>query len=140
MTNNDVKEKVLKILEDNKIGTLATVKSNKPHTRYMTFFNDELKLYTATSKETDKTEEIEENPNVHILIGYDGEGLGDAYLEIEGRASVNASEELKEKIWNDHLKPWFDGPNDPNYIVLEIQPTDVRVMNSKDSSFEALEL
>ncbi|AGX03532.1 MULTISPECIES: pyridoxamine 5'-phosphate oxidase family protein [Bacillaceae] len=140
MTNNDVKEKVLKILEDNKIGTLATVKSNKPHTRYMTFFNDELKLYTATSKETDKTEEIEENPNVHILIGYDGEGLGDAYLEIEGRASVNASEELKEKVWNDHLKPWFDGPNDPNYIVLEIQPTDVRVMNSKDSSFEALEL
>ncbi|MCA1034375.1 MULTISPECIES: pyridoxamine 5'-phosphate oxidase family protein [Bacillus] len=140
MTNNDVKEKVLKILEDNKIGTLATVKSNKPHTRYMTFFNDELKLYTATSKETDKTEEIEENPNVHILIGYDGEGLGDAYLEIEGRASVNASEELKEKVWNDHLKPWFDGPNDPNYIVLEIQPTDVRVMNSKDSSFETLEL
>ncbi|MGD6855172.1 pyridoxamine 5'-phosphate oxidase family protein [Bacillus infantis] len=140
MTNNDVKDKVLKILEDNKIGTLATVKSNKPHTRYMTFFNDELKLYTATSKETDKTEEIEENPNVHILIGYDGEGLGDEYLEIEGRASVNASEELKEKVWNDHLKPWFDGPNDPNYIVLEIQPTDVRVMNSKDSSFETLEL
>ncbi|WP_306010063.1 pyridoxamine 5'-phosphate oxidase family protein [Bacillus sp. MMSF_3328] len=140
MTNNDVKEKVLKILEDNKIGTLATVKNNKPHTRYMTFFNDELKLYTATSKETDKTEEIEENPNVHILIGYDGEGLGDAYLEIEGRASVNASEELKEKVWNDHLKPWFDGPNDPNYIVLEILPTDVRVMNSKDSSFETLEL
>jgi general stress protein 26 len=140
MTNNDVKDKVLKILEDNKIGTLATVKNNKPHTRYMTFFNDELKLYTATSKETDKTEEIEENPNVHILIGYDGEGLGDAYLEIEGRASVNASEDLKEKVWNDHLKPWFDGPNDPNYIVLEIQPTDVRVMNSKDSSFETLEL
>ncbi|TYS46301.1 pyridoxamine 5'-phosphate oxidase family protein [Bacillus infantis] len=140
MTINDVKDKVLKILEDNKIGTLATVKSNKPHTRYMTFFNDELKLYTATSKETDKTEEIEENPNVHILIGYDGEGLGDEYLEIEGRASVNASEELKEKVWNDHLKPWFDGPNDPNYIVLEIQPTDVRVMNSKDSSFETLEL
>ncbi|MGD6875452.1 pyridoxamine 5'-phosphate oxidase family protein [Bacillus infantis] len=140
MTNNDVKDKVLKILEDNKIGTLATVKNNKPHTRYMTFFNDELKLYTATSKETDKTEEIEENPNVHILIGYDGEGLGDEYLEIEGRASVNASEELKEKVWNDHLKPWFDGPNDPNYIILEIQPTDVRVMNSKDSSFETLEL
>ncbi|MCA1039604.1 pyridoxamine 5'-phosphate oxidase family protein [Bacillus infantis] len=140
MTNNDVKDKVLKILEDNKIGTLATVKNNKPHTRYMTFFNDELKLYTATSKETDKTEEIEENPNVHILIGYDGEGLGDEYLEIEGRASVNASEDLKEKVWNDHLKPWFDGPNDPNYIVLEIQPTDVRVMNSKESSFETLEL
>ncbi|MGD6841707.1 pyridoxamine 5'-phosphate oxidase family protein [Bacillus infantis] len=140
MTNNDVKDKVLKILEDNKIGTLATVKNNKPHTRYMTFFNDELKLYTATSKETDKTEEIEENPNVHILIGYDGEGLGDEYLEIEGRASVNASEDLKEKVWNDHLKPWFDGPNDPNYIVLEIQPADVRVMNSKESTFETLEL
>jgi general stress protein 26 len=140
MTNNDVKEKVLQILENNKVGTLATVKNSKPHSRYMTFFNEELKLYTATSKETDKTEEIQENPNVHILIGYDGEGLGDAYLEIEGRASVNASEDLKEKVWNDHLKPWFDGPNDPNYIVLEIQPTDVRVMNSKDSSFETLEL
>lgn len=35
MTN--AKEQALKILNDNMIGTMATVQQNKPHSRYMTF-------------------------------------------------------------------------------------------------------
>jgi general stress protein 26 len=41
----------------------------------MTFFNEELTLFTPTSA-NGKIDEIEKNPNVHILIGYENEGLG----------------------------------------------------------------
>ncbi|WP_108670237.1 pyridoxamine 5'-phosphate oxidase family protein [Peribacillus acanthi] len=127
MTNT--KENVLKVLEANKVGTLATVQNNKPHSRYMTFFHDELVLYTATSKLTHKVEELEKNPFVHILLGYNGEGLGDSFIEYEGKAHLTDSKETIDKIWNEELEKWFDGKDDPNLIILEIQPQYIRLMN-----------
>jgi len=73
----NAKKTALKILKESFVGTMATIQQNKPHTRYMTFFSDEFTLYTATSKKTQKVDELEKNPYTHILIGYDGKGIGD---------------------------------------------------------------
>lgn len=69
MDQQQLKEKIIEVIDANKVGTLATVKGSRPHSRYMTFFNDNLTLYTPTNKETHKAEEVDENPNVHILLG-----------------------------------------------------------------------
>ncbi|WP_148357088.1 pyridoxamine 5'-phosphate oxidase family protein [Peribacillus simplex] len=130
MSQNQIKEKVLNIIRDHKIGVLSSVENNKPHSRYMTFFNDELTLYTPTSGKTEKIDEIEKNPNVHILIGYDNEGLGDSYLEISGTSKINDSQELKDKLWNESFEDWFEGPKDPNYLILQIKPESIRLMNN----------
>ena len=135
-----LKDKVLRVLNDNEVGTLATVVDNKPQSRYMTFFHDDLTLYTATNKETHKTETIKENPYVHVLVGYDGKGIGDAYLEVEGKASVHESEQLKKDLWNEHLSPWFEGPEDPNYVVLKIVPSQIRLMNNHGEEPDILRL
>ncbi|MFF2457224.1 pyridoxamine 5'-phosphate oxidase family protein [Peribacillus simplex] len=140
MSQNQIKEKVLNIIRDHKIGVLSTVENNKPHSRYMTFFNDELTLYTPTSGKTEKTDEIEKNPNVHILIGYDNEGLGDSYLEISGTSKINDSQELKDKLWNDSFEDWFEGPKDPNYLILQIKPESIRLMNNNGEPPQELSL
>lgn len=59
MSQEELKQKVLNLLDEQKVGTLATVEQDKPHTRYMTFFHEGLTLYTPTSKETHKADEIE---------------------------------------------------------------------------------
>lgn len=110
---------------------MATVAQNKPHSRYMTFFHDQLTLYTATSKETHKVDDLEHNPYVHIIIGYTFDGLGDEYIEIEGSCAIHDDQAMKEKLWNDQLKPWFDGPHDPNYLVLKITPSLFTLKNSQ---------
>lgn len=125
------KEIAEKILNNNMVGTMATVQQNKPHSRYMTFFNENFILYTVTSKDTHKVEELKQNPNTHILIGYDGRGFGDAFLEIEGTVDVTDDETYREKVWNKALKFWFDGPDDPKMIILKITPTQIRLMNTK---------
>lgn len=140
MDKQKLNKEVLDILKKHKVGTLSTVVDNKPHSRYMTFFNDELMLYTPTNKNTHKAEEIDENPNVHILLGYEGEGFGDEYIEFEGKASISEDQRLKEKIWNDQMKNWFEGPNDPDYIVLAIKPNKIRLMNSGQESPQTLEV
>ncbi|MEN2767067.1 pyridoxamine 5'-phosphate oxidase family protein [Ornithinibacillus xuwenensis] len=128
LSQQDIRVEVEKIIEENKVGTMATIKNNRPHTRFMTFFHEDLTLYTATSTETDKVEEVEENPYTHILIGYQGEGYGDQYVDYHGKVSINNSEELKQKLWTDNMAPWFDGPQDPAYTILEIKPELVRLM------------
>lgn len=127
----NAKKEALKILEESYIGTMATVQGNKPYSRYMTFFSDEFTLYTATSKQTEKVDELEANPHTHILIGYEGEGMGDEYLEIAGTVSISDDESMKEKVWNEHMKPYFSGPEDPDLVILKISPDAMRVMNKK---------
>ncbi|MBG9817409.1 pyridoxamine 5'-phosphate oxidase family protein [Bacillus safensis] len=129
MSQEELKQKVLNLLDEQKVGTLATVEQNQPHTRYMTFFHEGLTLYTPTSKETHKAEEIEKNPNVHILIGYSGEGFGDTYAEIAGTATLTDDRELIDRLWSDEMEKWFKGKDDPNLVILKINPTSIRYMN-----------
>lgn len=134
------KEEALKILDKNMIGTMATVQGNKPHSRYMTFFNDNFTLYTVTSKKTHKTEELKQNPNTHILLGYDGHGFGDSFLEIEGTVIESDDESMKEKVWNKALKDWFEGPEDPDLLILKVTPSQIRLMNAKGKEPQVIEV
>lgn len=118
-------------MDEYKIGVLATVENNKPHCRYMTFSHDDFTLYTPTNKETHKAEEIEKNPYVHTLLGYEGEGVGDTYVEVSGTASVQEDQSVKEKWWDVGMEQWFEGPDDPEYVVLKIEPESIRLMNKK---------
>ncbi|OLN22947.1 general stress protein [Domibacillus antri] len=137
---SQLKDEILTILKENRVGTMATVHDNKPRSRYMTFFNDDLTLYTVTSKDTHKTEDIEQNPYTHILLGYEGDGVGDTYVEIEGKISESDDGSLREKVWNEHLEPWFDGPQDPKMLILQITPEQIRLMNKTNKPPQTLEL
>ena len=138
MNQQEVKESVENILDNSYTGIMATVKGNKPYSRYMTFFSDDLTLYTATSKDTDKVEEVEENPFTHILLGYEGDGFGDSYVEYQGKVTIKNDDDVKQQLWNDHMSAWFSGPDDPNLIVLEITPLEIQLMNKKGNPPETL--
>ncbi|WP_173917808.1 pyridoxamine 5'-phosphate oxidase family protein [Halobacillus sp. Marseille-Q1614] len=141
MNQEELKKKIYNIMDQHKIGTLASVKQGKPHSRYMTFANDdEFTFYTPTHRETHKTDEIEENPNVHILIGYEGEGYGDTYLEVEGQAKIREDQKVKDWLWTEQMEHWFNGKEDPDYIVLEIYPESIRLMNAGDKTPQTLEM
>src|SRR6476660_9080591 len=98
MSNQDLKKQVINIISNHKTGVLSSVENNKPHSRYMTFFNDDLTLYTPTNIDTEKVTEIENNPSVSVLLGYEGKGLDDCYIEISGTTTINQSKELKQQF------------------------------------------
>lgn len=127
--SKDLKEKVKKIISNHRTGVLSSVVNNKPHSRYMTFYNNNLTLYTPTKRDTEKIAEIRKNPAVSVLLGYEKKGQSDAYVEITGTADINDSQELKNQYWDESYKKWFDSPEDPNYVFLQIQPETVRILN-----------
>ncbi|WP_350494521.1 hypothetical protein [Cytobacillus solani] len=42
---------------------------------------------------------------------------------------IKDSPEVKTKLWNESFSNWFDGPEDPNYVLLQIQPEVIRLLN-----------
>ncbi|MFZ3591417.1 pyridoxamine 5'-phosphate oxidase family protein [Bacillus sp. DJP31] len=135
-----LKQKVVELMDGNKVGTLATIRENKPFTRFMNFNHDEVTLYTATNKHTHKVEDISQNPSVHILLGNEGGSWHESYLEIEAVAEITDDAAWKEKCWDEHLHKWLEGPQDPNYVVLKLTPKSIRVFSEAGKDPEELSL
>lgn len=62
----------------------------------MTFYNEELTLFTPTKFDNEKIDEIEKNPFVSVLVDYEDKGQSDSYVEIAGTSTINSSQELKK--------------------------------------------
>lgn len=132
-----LKGHVLSILNNYKVGTLATIRNDQPFSRFMMFFHEELVLYTATNKETHKAEDIEKNPHVHILLRKE-DSWNSPYVEIEAEATVEETKTLKEKFWNEQLKEWIDSPEDPNYLLLQLTPKKIYYYEKPGSKAQVL--
>ena len=123
MNTKDLENKIIKALDDNKFGSFGTIEAgNKSKVRYMAVFHDGLQIYLATSLKTHKVVELKNNPNACLLLGYEAGGSKDL-LEIEATVEVSKDESLRSKVWNKELEQWFEGPDDPNYVILELSPS-----------------
>ncbi|WP_025706042.1 pyridoxamine 5'-phosphate oxidase family protein [Paenibacillus graminis] len=128
MDNRELEQTIIKTLDDNKFGSFGTIEAgNKPKVRYMAVFHDGLQIYLATNRKTHKVEELKDNPNAFLLLGYE-QGGGKDVLEIEATVAVTKNEGLRSKVWNKELEKWFKGPEDPDYVILELQPTRIEYM------------
>jgi len=121
---SDLKERILKILQQPQLAGLATITPDgKPWVRYvMTVGSPDLTIRCATFVTARKVAQIEKNPEVHLTCGItDPKNMG-PYLQIQGRASLNTAKDARHSFWRDMLASIFSGPDDPKYGVLEIKP------------------
>ncbi|GGF65065.1 general stress protein 26 [Paenibacillus albidus] len=128
MNNKELEQTIIKALDNNKFGSFGTIEAgNKPKVRYMAVFHDGLSIYLATNRKTHKVEELKNNPNAFLLLGYE-EGGDKELLEIEATADITKDDTLRAKVWNKELEQWFKGPDDPDYVILELTPSRIEYM------------
>ncbi len=101
--------------------SFGTVEGDRPKVRYMAIAHEGLKLYLASDRKTHKVEELQNNKNVYLLLGYNGQQPSEV-IEIEGTCTLSSDESLRRQVWREALKPWLSGPEDPDYVVLEVTP------------------
>jgi general stress protein 26 len=103
---------------------LATVtEDGKPWVRYvMTVGNDDLEIRVATFAGARKVKQIAQNPEVHLTCGVIDPRKMAPYLQIQGRARYTTEQAEREAFWSDMLKPYFSGPEDPNYGLVVVVP------------------
>lgn len=121
---SDLKERILDIIHKPQLAALATVtEQNNPWVRYVVTVGDgNLDIRCATMIETRKVQQIEANPNVHLTCGVNSFMEMQPYLQIQGQARITTVKEERHAFWNDMLAPIFNGPDDPNYSVIVVNP------------------
>ena len=86
-------------------------------------------MYSVTEINSDKAEDLHENPYTHIFYGYESEGFGAAFVEIEGEVTEFDDEALKLKIAEFFLGIFFHEKGD--MVMLKFEPIHMRLMNKK---------
>ena len=121
---SDLQQRILDILHKPQLASLATVTELcNPWVRYVVTVGDgDLILRCATFVESRKVKHIENNPNVHLTCGVSNFMEMQPYLQIQAKARVATDKDERHNFWNDMLEPIFDGPDDPKYSVLIIEP------------------
>lgn len=120
----DLEKKIYEAIKSPQLMSLATVtEDGKPWVRYVTGFGSEdLTLRFVTSLKSRKVSQMKNNPEVHIVCGASTLEATQFYLQICGRAEITTDEEERHRCWNDELKAYFSGPDDPNYCIGIIEP------------------
>ncbi|KAF6560579.1 pyridoxamine 5'-phosphate oxidase family protein [Paenibacillus sp. EKM202P] len=130
LDRSQLEQAIVKALDNNKFCSLGTVEGGKPKVRYMALFNVGMNIHLATDRKTHKVEELKENPNAYLLLGYEVGGTKEV-LEVEATVQVTADEGLRKQVWNDSLKKWFSGPDDPDYVILDVNPTRIEYVGQQ---------
>ncbi len=126
----DTKDKILELLSKPRLAGLATLTSNgKPWVRYVTVSAArDLTIRFATFAESRKATQIAANPEVHLTVGVESVTTAEHWVQVEGQARISADKSEREEFWSDELKAYFDGPDDPNYVVGIIVPERIEYM------------
>ena len=123
MDKQELKNKIIGVIESGRLGSLATIKDGKPWVRYMVIHRGEsLDCYASTFISSRKMEQIKKDNNIHVVIGGDSNNFKNSYINIQAKAQIIADLETKTKFFSDELKQFFTGPDDPNYVVIKISP------------------
>jgi general stress protein 26 len=132
----DLKEQILQVLCQPQLSGFATVKADgTPWVRYVIAVADEqMTIRFASFVGSRKLEQIEQNPEVHITCGVTDPMEMKPYLQVQGRARFTTEKEERHGFWSEMLKPIFDGPDDPKYGIVIVEP--YRVEYYAPGSFE----
>jgi general stress protein 26 len=129
MQKQELKKKILDVITNYAVGSLATIKDGKPWVRYMVVQPQEgLTLFTTTFALSRKVDQIRKNGDVHVAFGADPSNWALPYVNVEGTAEILTDSETKKKCWREEFREYYKGPEDPNYVVIRIVPRTIEYM------------
>ncbi len=119
-------EKLKELTSNCKVCMLGTFEEMRVNFRPMAHVDvDDLgNLWFFTSLESEKTSQINSNPNVYLTYSCQEEHT---YISVEGIASVsNINRERMKELFNPFVKAWFpDGLDDPNLALMVVHPLEI---------------
>ena len=114
------KEEVIDLIKDAGYGFLATMEGKQPRVRpMMPYLTDDGNLLVALLSQSRTIKQVKENPLVEIC--YVDRKM--CFCRVTGKAAVSEDIEKKEMVWNNvpMLRQFFSGPQDPRFILVEIE-------------------
>ncbi len=127
---DDLKTQILAVIGKPQLMALATLtEAGKPWVRFvMGIGMPDLSIRIVTGLQTRKVAQIGSDPEVHLAAGAASPESMSPYVQIVGNAEVTTDPQERTRMWNDELKAYFSGPDDPNYCVVVVTPKRIEYM------------
>jgi general stress protein 26 len=127
---SDLKAKILATMDKPTLASFATLtEDGKPWVRYVTPWADQdLVIRFATFATSRKVAQVKNNPEVHLTLGAIDPANPQPYIQVQGKAEAKTDPAARQAVWFDQLKVYFQGPDDPNLVVMEITPYRIEYM------------
>ena len=133
------KEEVIDLIKDAGYGVLASVSGNMPKARpMMPYLAEDGNLLLAVLNHSRIIAQIQENPLVEMCF-IDRKMC---FVRIAGNASLSQDMEKKQLVWNNipMLRQYFGGPQDPNFVLIEIETGTIEAMTPQQRKPDILTL
>ncbi len=86
-------------------------------------------LYFATSLESSKLRDIENNSDVTLIFQADS-----IFVSLNGTAHTSTEQDLIDRLWSEAWRVWFpEGKDDPSLVILKIEPQDAEYWDNSGS-------
>lgn len=127
-------EKLKELASKCKVCMLGTFEEMRVRFRPMAHVDvDEMgNFWFFTSLESDKSSQINSNPNVYLTFACESNST---YLSVEGIASVsNINRDRMKELFNPFVRSWFpDGLDDPSLALMIVHPLEIDYWINNDS-------
>lgn len=123
LTHTQQVEKAKELLSKFRSGMLVTSAADgRPHARPMSIVEvDEAGMVSfVTALTSPKVDEILRDPGAVVTMQSDN-----AFVSASGDAQVITDLEEKRRVWELGAEVWFDGPEDPKAVLIQLQPETV---------------
>ncbi len=133
------KQEVIDLIKDAGYGVLCTTDGDQPKARpMMPYLDEDHNLLLAVLGHSRTIGQIKANPKIEFCF-IDRKM---SFARVSGLAKVSTDLEKKEKVWNyiPMLRQYFSGPEDKNFVLIEIQTLQVEAMTPHQRTPDVLSL
>jgi len=127
-------EQVKEIVKDAGLGYLATVEGSEPRVRPVmpAIFHDGV-ILAATSKDSPKILQVQKNNNFEICF------VDKKLSQVRFRGKITITSDMKKKAWLANavpmLRAYFPTDDDPNFVVMELKPEKILLINVGEAEY-----
>jgi general stress protein 26 len=106
---------------DNAMLVTQTGTGGAPHARPMAIAetSEDGSIWFITGADTPKIDELERNSNVVAIMQNARQ-----WLTVSGHAELHRDRARIHKVWKEAFRAWFDGKDDPNIVLIRVNPNE----------------
>lgn len=131
------KDEAIDLIKDAGFGFLATAENDQPRIRPIgPYVDSDGKVFIALFSHRRSISQIKNNPKVEMCFV----DRKMSYCRIAGKAKVTNNDENKKIMWDNSpmLKQYFNGPEDPNFSLAEVEILQAETMAASDQTHQEI--
>jgi general stress protein 26 len=124
----ELRKRIIELINEAGYASFATItEDGKPWVRFVSpQAAEDMTLRFSTFANSRKVRQIAKHSEVHLTLGVGSAGTM-TYLQIQGIARVTDDLAELTAYWKPEMAEYFEGPDDPQYRVVIIEPYRVEV-------------